>query len=466
MPPKHRAKDAKKPDTPTASQSGDLSDRELKELKSNGKGKKPPKPPHRSGKGKASGSGGNAALALAVSVAAVAVAALLTTTSGGASTPPPEVHERPPKPQRKPKEPKQQSQPPPPALDEERCRSLAATGHCAGHQAAHMERHCAAACMAWRGMNQIQRECAGYAEGGECGRNPAYMLTTCARECEAWERGKGLSIDRDSRCVEWSLLGRCTREPEVMAKQCATSCTIQAQPAALPLTRLAPERSTPLSAPSCTSALPHLHPVSLPLPPTPHHLSLFPNKRRPPHSPCPSRHGVRTLPSVGGASGRATRRVSPLPLTPWPGSSIPNPLLASARPTSSSTTLHHHHPPPPSTTTTLHLLHLLLRPLLRRRSDARSSTRTPTAALGLSEATVPRGRASARRGAWRRPWRSVALPRVLSSTWTARRPEERRLLPGPRTALSPPARWLPRAQAAPAHPGAPPSHLGSSPWSP
>ena len=75
MPPKHRAKDAKKPDTPTASQSGDLSDRELKELKSNGKGKKPPKPPHRSGKGKASGSGGNAALALAVSVAAVAVAA-------------------------------------------------------------------------------------------------------------------------------------------------------------------------------------------------------------------------------------------------------------------------------------------------------------------------------------------------------------------------------------------------------
>ena len=39
----------------------------------------------------------------------------------------------------------------------------------------------------------------------------------------------GITIDRESRCVEWSLLGRCTREPALMESKCATSCTIQAR---------------------------------------------------------------------------------------------------------------------------------------------------------------------------------------------------------------------------------------------
>ena len=81
------------------------------------------------------------------------------------------------------KKPQQRPPPPPPAdavPDAERCRSLAATGYCARGE---VQRQCGAACAAWRGLSQIQRECAGYAEGGECGRNPAYMLTTCATEC-------------------------------------------------------------------------------------------------------------------------------------------------------------------------------------------------------------------------------------------------------------------------------------------
>ena len=64
-----------------------------------------------------------------------------------------------------------------------------------------VRRTCKAECDKWLGMTQMQRECVGYAEGGECGRNPAFMLTTCARECEAWEAAHGLTIDRDGeRC--------------------------------------------------------------------------------------------------------------------------------------------------------------------------------------------------------------------------------------------------------------------------
>ena len=107
------------------------------------------------------------------------------------------------------------------------CKSKAATGECNGHQASWMRQHCRAECEEWQGMTQIQRECAGYAEVGECSRNPAYMLHTCGKECKAWEEANGLRIDRDSNCVDWSLLGKCAREPERMSRECNTSCTIQ-----------------------------------------------------------------------------------------------------------------------------------------------------------------------------------------------------------------------------------------------
>ena len=60
----------------------------------------------------------------------------------------------------------------------------------------------------------------------ECSRNPAFMLSSCRSDCEAWEKEHGLKIDRDSSCVEWSILGRCDKEPEWMAKTCNTSCTV------------------------------------------------------------------------------------------------------------------------------------------------------------------------------------------------------------------------------------------------
>ena len=166
--------------------------------------------------GKSSGSGGVPGGAILTAVLAVAaapsVALLFPRVASPASEEPPRLRREPLKPK---VERSQQRSPPPspppsPAVpDPERCRPLAAAGQCAGQQAGVMQANCAAECDAWRGLSQIQRECAGYAEGGECGRNPAYMLTTCAAECAAWEAAKGLTIDRESRCVEWSLLGRC-----------------------------------------------------------------------------------------------------------------------------------------------------------------------------------------------------------------------------------------------------------------
>ena len=37
---------------------------------------------------------------------------------------------------------------------------------------------------------------------------PTLILTLALTRCAAWEAAKGITIDRESRCVEWSLLGR------------------------------------------------------------------------------------------------------------------------------------------------------------------------------------------------------------------------------------------------------------------
>ena len=90
-----------------------------------------------------------------------------------------------------------------------------------------MKSHCALSCSTTtHKLSQMERECAGYAKQGECVRNPAFMLSTCRRECDAWEKQQGIVIDRDSRCVEMSLLGKCETPDDFMRTKCNTSCTI------------------------------------------------------------------------------------------------------------------------------------------------------------------------------------------------------------------------------------------------
>ena len=89
----------------------------------------------------------------------------------------------------------------------ENCQRWAEGGECSANPK-FMQENCAVSCSKAKDYStQIQKECAGYAQMGECSRNPAFMLSTCRRECDAWEAKEGLRIDRDSRCVEWSIVG-------------------------------------------------------------------------------------------------------------------------------------------------------------------------------------------------------------------------------------------------------------------
>ena len=116
----------------------------------------------------------------------------------------------------------------------DQCATWASTGECAINPVFMLE-NCAHACVAAPKPTktteqlkaQIRTECAGYANVGECSRNPAFMLKTCRAECDEWESKLGLSIDRNSLCVQWSLLGKCKSDPKRMGTECNTSCTIQ-----------------------------------------------------------------------------------------------------------------------------------------------------------------------------------------------------------------------------------------------
>lgn len=67
-------------------------------------------------------------------------------------------------------------------------------------------------------------ECEGYAQAGECWRNPAYNMQQCKKSCLAWEQAHGLRLDRLSTCVDSALRGQCGEK--VTAQLCNTSCEI------------------------------------------------------------------------------------------------------------------------------------------------------------------------------------------------------------------------------------------------
>lgn len=117
-----------------------------------------------------------------------------------------------------------------PVDKEANCPSWAEAGECDRNKA-FMQANCPTACSGAKSMSsQLQKECIGYAEQGECSRNPAFMLSSCRPQCDAWERKHNLHIDRNARCVEWSMLGKCVEpraaQPVDMASQCNTSCTV------------------------------------------------------------------------------------------------------------------------------------------------------------------------------------------------------------------------------------------------
>ena len=109
---------------------------------------------------------------------------------------------------------------------DEKCGTWAELGECEKNSE-FMQSACATSCStATTKVTQLQKECAGYAQAGECVRNPAFMLSTCRKECDTWEQQQGIVIDRDWRCVEWSIAGKCKNPTDFIVANCNTSCTI------------------------------------------------------------------------------------------------------------------------------------------------------------------------------------------------------------------------------------------------
>lgn len=83
--------------------------------------------------------------------------------------------------------------------------------------------------------------CRGWAEAGECIRNPHFMFATCRHECQTT-----VYLDTESECVHWSHAGECERNAPFMVARCNASCAKEAEAslhAKRPARRANPHRS-------------------------------------------------------------------------------------------------------------------------------------------------------------------------------------------------------------------------------
>lgn len=94
--------------------------------------------------------------------------------------------------------------------------------------------------------------CAGWAQIGECQKNPAFMLSSCALSCGACELSTTAPptstpptttppstttpaptttvrvpcLDKNVHCRHWASIGECHRNPSYMSFSCALSCGV------------------------------------------------------------------------------------------------------------------------------------------------------------------------------------------------------------------------------------------------
>lgn len=67
--------------------------------------------------------------------------------------------------------------------------------------------------------------CASWAVAGECGKNPAYMLTECRLACGVCS-GATACEDSNNSCGFWAGTGECLKNPDYMLQQCKLSCHV------------------------------------------------------------------------------------------------------------------------------------------------------------------------------------------------------------------------------------------------
>ncbi len=77
---------------------------------------------------------------------------------------------------------------------------------------------------------EVAHYCKGWANEGECEKNPSYMLEHCGTACGCDVRSRTAAdtncTDRDTSgsCAAWSAAGECEKNPAFMKIKCALSC--------------------------------------------------------------------------------------------------------------------------------------------------------------------------------------------------------------------------------------------------
>lgn len=66
--------------------------------------------------------------------------------------------------------------------------------------------------------------CFQWAEDGECGKNPSYMMVNCRLACGQCTAGADECVDHDRNCKLWASEGECEVNPGYMLVNCALSC--------------------------------------------------------------------------------------------------------------------------------------------------------------------------------------------------------------------------------------------------
>jgi len=68
--------------------------------------------------------------------------------------------------------------------------------------------------------------CPGWAQSGECQKNPGYMLKSCRKSCNQCSTTSSKCVDKNTSCRVWASGGYCGTRPDYMHKNCAKSCNV------------------------------------------------------------------------------------------------------------------------------------------------------------------------------------------------------------------------------------------------
>lgn len=93
-----------------------------------------------------------------------------------------------------------------------------------GKEAAQVLRmNCATSPSVSAGCKDNSIHCPGWAQSGECTKNPQYMLTNCVKSCNTCASG---CADNNVSCPGWASTGECAKNPGYMNVNCKKSCKL------------------------------------------------------------------------------------------------------------------------------------------------------------------------------------------------------------------------------------------------